>query len=59
MIDGGLDDPEFERFEKTFNDNDFRKKNGDDIQNVWILKPGENTNRGSGIIVSNDFTEIK
>lgn len=26
--------------------------------NVWIIKPGEDTNRGAGIHVSNDLAEI-
>jgi hypothetical protein len=29
------------------------------MNNVWIVKPGEDTNRGSGIIVTKDFNEIK
>ena len=28
-------------------------------KNIWIIKPGENTNRGQGIMVSKDFEEIK
>lgn len=28
-------------------------------QNVWIIKPGENTNRGCGIQVSNYLSEIQ
>lgn len=28
-------------------------------RNVWIIKPGENTNRGNGINVSSDIAEIK
>ena len=27
--------------------------------NVWIIKPGENSNRGCGIKVANDILEIK
>jgi hypothetical protein len=27
--------------------------------NAWIVKPGENTNRGCGIIVTKNFDEIK
>lgn len=27
-------------------------------RNVWIIKPGENSNRGYGISVSDDFYEI-
>ena len=26
---------------------------------LWIIKPGENTNRGCGIQVSRDFNHIK
>jgi hypothetical protein len=29
------------------------------MQNIWIVKPGENTNRGFGIIVTKDLNEIK
>jgi tubulin polyglutamylase TTLL1/tubulin monoglycylase TTLL3/8 len=28
------------------------------IQNVWIVKPGENTNRGSGITVCKELEQI-
>jgi len=28
-------------------------------RNVWIVKPGENTNRGNGINVSSSLAEIK
>ena len=28
-------------------------------KNVWIVKPGENTNRGNGIDVSSNLNEIK
>jgi len=28
-------------------------------KNIWIVKPGENTNRGKGILVTKDFNEIK
>ena len=26
---------------------------------MWIVKPGENTNRGQGILVSSNLAEIK
>lgn len=26
---------------------------------MWIIKPGENTNRGQGIQVAKEFSEIK
>ncbi len=28
-------------------------------RNIWIVKPGENTNRGQGITVLKDLDEIK
>jgi hypothetical protein len=28
-------------------------------KNIWIIKPGENTNRGNGIMVAKEFDEIK
>jgi tubulin--tyrosine ligase len=36
-------DPEFNRFEHVF-----KAANKGDL-NIWIIKPGENTNRGCGI----------
>jgi hypothetical protein len=32
---------------------------GSNKKNIWIIKPGENTNRGNGIIVLKEFDEIK
>jgi len=29
------------------------------IRNIWIIKPGENTNRGKGIRVVSELTEIQ
>lgn len=28
-------------------------------KNIWIIKPGENSNRGHGIRLSREFNEIK
>jgi len=28
-------------------------------RNIWIIKPGENTNQGKGIQVAKDFEEIR
>ncbi len=50
-IKSGLDDPEFLKFKAQF---DSLPKN----QNIWIIKPGENTNRGNGISVSKDYQYI-
>ena len=48
-IKTGLDDPEFEKFKQTYDETT------DPKSNIWIIKPGENTNRGNGISVSKDF----
>jgi tubulin---tyrosine ligase len=48
-------DPEYTRFERVFQSNQSSRKN----QNVWIIKPGENTNRGQGIQVASSLNEIK
>lgn len=29
------------------------------LKNIWIIKPGENTNRGCGINVAKDLEHIK
>ena len=51
-VKSGLEDPEFQRFKQQF-------ENGKgDKWNIWIIKPGENTNRGQGISVSKDYSEI-
>jgi tubulin monoglycylase TTLL3/8 len=35
------------------------KKKYPDQKNIWIVKPGENTNRGNGIHVCSDLNEIR
>ena len=49
-IKEGLDDPEFFKFQAYYDAN--REKAS---TNVWIIKPGENTNRGQGIQVAKEF----
>lgn len=34
-------------------------ENGQPLNNVYIIKPGEETNRGTGIIVESDLNQIK
>ena len=41
-IKEGLEDPEWIKFQQYYEENNNQK-------NIWILKPGENTNRGQGI----------
>ncbi len=54
-IKSGLADPEYQDFKSTFTE--FGKN--PDFKNVWIVKPGENTNRGTGIQVCNTLREIE
>ena len=46
-------DPEYEKFLEHYN-----KLHNDGCNNIWIIKPGENTNRGTGITVTNELNEI-
>ena len=93
-IKAGLSDPEFQKFQTTYNkfedeikerkaarklkqqkDKDetsprrspeVKKEEGPQYyqsqmppKNIWIIKPGENTNRGVGIQVAKEFNEIR
>ena len=54
----GEKDPQFLKFVEEFNCNsepEIKKK----LMNIWIIKPGENSNRGQGISVSSSLEEIK
>jgi tubulin--tyrosine ligase len=48
-------DPEFRRFIEVYSQ--FKKEKGN--ANIWIIKPGENSNRGCGIQVAENLGEIK
>ena len=58
-IKEGEKDSEFHKFEEFYN------KRGEEIlsdptkKNAWIIKPGENSNRGFGITVSDNLEDIK
>ena len=61
-IKDGLADREFSKFEETYNN----PSGHPDLakyptmgNNIWIVKPGENTNRGCGITVCREFSAIK
>jgi tubulin--tyrosine ligase len=62
VIEEGFSDPEYIKFENEYKAIDAQLNKNDPsyaCKNVWIIKPGENTNRGCGIIVSNDLSEIR
>jgi tubulin--tyrosine ligase len=57
-IKEGDTDKEFQRFIEVFNDPDSNSvlaKYPNLGNSLWIVKPGENTNRGCGIQVSRDL----
>ena len=62
-IKEGEADPEFANFEERYREIAEEAEQEDDPakkqRNVWILKPGENTNRGTGITVCNTIEQIK
>lgn len=49
------EDTEYKRFKEYYE----QYKLDPTIKNIWILKPGENTNRGTGIIVCQSLEEIE
>jgi len=53
-IKDGVDSEEFEKFSEEYNriEEEIESEKGKKKpHNIWIIKPGENTNRGSGISV--------
>ena len=54
----GEKDPQFLKFVEEFNSNSEPEKKKK-LMNIWIIKPGENSNRGQGISVSSSLEEIK
>ena len=57
-IVNGEEDCEFARFLEAFNKIEKAKKKKKS-KNLWIIKPGENSNRGNGIQVCKTLAEIK
>ncbi|CAI2368766.1 unnamed protein product [Moneuplotes crassus] len=59
-IKEGLFDAEFSKFEQYYHSlQDKLKDSKRKYHNTWIIKPGENTNRGCGIQYCTDFEDIK
>lgn len=56
-IQNGENDTEFDKFVNAFKELELEKANGN-CQNLWILKPGENSNRGHGISVCENLDQI-
>jgi hypothetical protein len=61
-ITEGANSKEFDRFTSIFNEPDSNpdiERHPQMGKEVWIVKPGENTNRGCGINVCRDLSHIK
>jgi tubulin--tyrosine ligase len=61
-IKEGLTDKEFQKFQEKFLElkslNEDPEESKTCRKNIWIVKPGENTNRGCGINVCNTLERI-
>lgn len=55
----GMEDPEYARFQEYFESEQQKCREKKHRKNIWIIKPGENTNRGIGIRVEQDIERIK
>lgn len=56
----GEADPEFLKFSEKFKEfEEMVDETGKKLANLWIVKPGENSNRGNGISVLGDINGIK
>ena len=53
-IKAGLSDPEFSRFTHYH----LQQKHLHQVNSVWIIKPGEDSNQGRGINITGEFKEI-
>lgn len=56
----GVNDPEFIKFSEVYSglEKEKCKKATANTKNIWIMKPGEFTNRGKGITVCGSLEEI-
>ena len=52
-------DAEFARFEDYYRREEIQCKMQKHRRNIWIIKPGENSNRGNGIKVESELSKIK
>lgn len=58
-IKEGTSDPQFANFTKYYNDLKITCSKDSERKNVWVIKPGENSNRGNGIKVETEYLRIK
>jgi hypothetical protein len=58
-IKNGQNDPEYYRFEEYYKQESLNCQRNKNRKNIWIIKPGENTNRGTGIKVEQEIGRIR
>lgn len=58
-IKDGSSDAQFLNFTKYYNELKITCNKNSERKNVWVIKPGENSNRGIGIKVESEFNRIK
>lgn len=62
-IENGLEDKEYFKFLKYFykkgKEGRMKEEKNEKVRNIWIVKPGEFTNRGNGITVCKNLDDIK
>ena len=58
-IKNGMNDFEYQKFSEYFESENIKCKANKYRKNIWIIKPGENSNRGNGIKVEQDITKIR
>ena len=58
-VKDGIVDKEFLKFVDYYNSQTKQMEEDKRLKNIWIIKPGENTNRGCGINVTKDLDSIK
>lgn len=58
-VQRGTEDPEYARFLAHYERIEQERREKKQLRNVWIVKPGENTNRGTGITVCYGVDDIR
>ena len=57
-IKTGTSDPQYSKYQQYYESERIACAQDKGRKNIWIIKPGENSNRGNGIKVENEFSKI-
>ena len=55
----GMEDSHYDDFLQAYGELQERRKNDKELRNIWIMKPGESTNRGNGITVCFSLDDVQ